>query len=106
MKKVKKTVPVFFAGGRQLSAFLAVSLKSVKENASKECVYKIYILHSGLKGKDAEKIMKLDEEGFEIAFVDVSERLGRRCGFSATSRLLYLHHLLSGVYRGHVSAVR
>lgn len=73
--KEKKVVPVFFAADDNYLPFLAVSLKSVKENSSENSVYKIYILHSGLKGNDAEKIMKLDEERFRISFVDVSERL-------------------------------
>lgn len=74
-RKAKRTIPVFFAADDNYLPFLAVSLKSVKDNASKDGDYKIYILHSGLKGNDAETIMKLDEEGFSISFVDVSEKL-------------------------------
>ena len=35
----------------------------------------MYVLHSGVSENYYEKIMRFSEEGFEISFVDVSQRL-------------------------------
>ena len=74
-KKEKKEIPVFFAADENYLPFLDVCLRSVKEKASKKYNYKIYVLNSGVSGRSAERIMKLDDAGFSISFVDVSERL-------------------------------
>ena len=74
MKK-RKTVPVFFASDDNYLPFLTVALSSMKKNASKNYDYRVYVLHSGLNGADAERLMSLSSDTFKVSFVDVSEQL-------------------------------
>ena len=74
-KKDKPVVPLFFATDDNYLPFLGVTLCSLKENSSKDYLYKVYVLHSGVSENYYEKIMRFSEEGFEISFVDVSQRL-------------------------------
>ena len=75
MVKAKKVVPVFFASDDNYIPFLAVAMHSLKKNASDRFNYRVYVLHSGLNGKDAETLMAMSEDGFEVHFVDVSEHI-------------------------------
>lgn len=68
-------VPVFFATDDNYLPFLAVTLESIRENSSREYDYRIYVLHSGVRSEYEEKILRYSEEGFEVSFVDVTERL-------------------------------
>lgn len=79
--KARKTVPVFFASDDNYIPFLTVAIYSMKRNASKNCDYKVYVLHSGLNGQDAETLMDLSEDWFELKFVDVSEHIKRVAHF-------------------------
>ena len=74
-KAKRKEIPVFFAADNNYLPFLDVTLLSVKEHASKNYIYKIYVLHSGINGKKAEEIMRHACEDFQIAFVNVEEYL-------------------------------
>ena len=74
-KAPRKIIPVFFASDDNYAPFLEVAMRSLKENSSKNYLYKIYVLHSGMKRGNADKIMRLDDEGFCVSFVDVSEKL-------------------------------
>lgn len=75
IEKKRKTIPVFFASDDNYLPFLTVALYSMKQNASKNYDYCVYVLHSGLNGKDAELLMSLSSDTFKVFFVDVSERL-------------------------------
>lgn len=68
-------IPIFFATDDNYLPFLAVTLESLRENASREYLYRIYVLHSGVSPDYEEKIRRYSEEGFEVSFVDVTERL-------------------------------
>lgn len=71
----KTVIPVFYASDENYLPYLAVSLASLKENASKEYAYEIYILHAGIDMSKTDKVMKFAEEDFGIHFVDVSEQM-------------------------------
>ena len=71
----KKIIPLFFATDDNYLPFLGVTLQSIKENSSKDFIYKIHVLHSGVSADYEEKILRFSEEGFEVSFVDVTERL-------------------------------
>lgn len=72
---MKNIIPIFFAADDNYLPYLAVALRSVKENASENYKYKIYILHSGVSEVYAEKITAMQNENFSIEFTDVSEKL-------------------------------
>lgn len=73
----KKTIPVFFAADEKYIPYLAVAVHSLKENACKQYVYQIYILHADMDcdGADAQKLREYQDENFKISFVDVGEKI-------------------------------
>ncbi len=74
-KAPKKIIPVFFAADDNYVPFLAVTLQSIKEHASAENEYRIYILHAGVSEDGSEKIKKFGSGNFKVNFVDVTDRL-------------------------------
>lgn len=74
-KAPKKIIPVFFAADDNYVPFLAVTLQSIKEHASAENEYRIYILHAGVSEGGSEKIKKFGSGNFKVNFVDVTDRL-------------------------------
>ena len=75
MNTAKKEIPVFTACDDNYIPFLAVTLQSMKDNASQNNDYILRILHSGVKAENVEKIMKYNTANFKIEFVDVREVL-------------------------------
>ena len=75
MANPKKIIPIFYASDENYLPFLAVSLDSLKENASKDYRYEIYILNTDIKEKATERVMKFQDENFSIRFIDVSDKL-------------------------------
>ena len=74
-KKEKKVIPVFFAADDKYVPFLAVTLQSIKEHASSDDEYRIYVLHAGVSDDGSDKIKKFESENFKVYFVDVTDRL-------------------------------
>lgn len=74
-KESKKVIPVFYATDENYLPYLTVSLSSLKENANKSYLYKIYILHAGMEEKKSEEVLKYQTDTFRIYFVNVAERL-------------------------------
>lgn len=70
----EKIIPIMFTCDDNYVPFLAVSLNSMEENASKNYKYKIKILHTkGICEENQRKILeKYSNNIFEIEFVDIS----------------------------------
>ena len=62
MNKGKNVIPIFFAIDDGYIPFLAVAIKSLIENASKEYEYIIKVLHTNVKEKNVRKIKKFETE--------------------------------------------
>lgn len=77
--KERQLVPVFFAADENYIPFLAVSLTSLKEHASKEKDYAVYILHAGIAEEKQAHLTRFSETHFTVEFVDVSEKLSKVC---------------------------
>ena len=58
-------IPLFFAVDDNYSSFLAVAIKSIKDNCNKEYHYSVYILHDGLKDKTVKVFKNYEEENYE-----------------------------------------
>ncbi len=71
----EKNIPIFFATDDNYLPFLGVALQSIKENASKDYTYEIFVLHSGVSDAYKRNIEGFSEKGFQIQFVNVSEKL-------------------------------
>lgn len=68
-------IPLFFATDDNYLPFLSITLQSIKENSCRDYNYKIYVLHSGVREDYIEKILRYSEKGFDVEFVDVTEKL-------------------------------
>lgn len=75
MVQARKVIPIFYASDENYLPFLAVSLDSLKENASKEYRYEIYVLNTEIEEKATERVKKFEDENFGIHFIDVSDKL-------------------------------
>lgn len=71
----KNCIPVFFTIDDAYAPFLATSLVSLIENASREYKYKLIVLYQKLSGENQGKIKRLEEPGFEILFIPVKKKL-------------------------------
>ena len=71
----RKNIPIFFACDDNFVKFMIVSLFSIKENASKENHYTVYVLHTGITSAMMEKLYELQDENFTVIFRDVTDYL-------------------------------
>jgi len=66
-------IPIFFASDDNYVPFLAVSIKSMLENASKEYYYNIYILTEGISDKNKTKLKTYETTNSQISFIELSD---------------------------------
>lgn len=71
----KKIVPIFYACDDAFVKYTIVSLASMIENASKDYAYKIHVLYTNISEEMKARLLALQNENFEIEFVDVNEYL-------------------------------
>lgn len=72
---MKKTIPIFYASDANYLPYLEVSLNSLKQNANKKHLYKIYILNAGIDNNLQEPILSYKEDWFDIIFVNVIDKI-------------------------------
>lgn len=72
---IEKTIPIFFSADDNYVPFLAVAIRSLIDNASKKYNYDIVVLNSGLTDENMKRIKKMEEEKFNIKFVDVNPKI-------------------------------
>ena len=72
MENNSKVIPIFFAVDDGYIPFLAVTLQSMLENASKDYYYVIKILYTNISEENKEKIIKYENEFAKIEFVDLN----------------------------------
>lgn len=77
MTEENKIIPIFFAVDDKYIPFLAVALKSLIENSSKENKYLIKILYTNVSEENKKEIMKYEQENVEIEFVSVNDYVER-----------------------------
>lgn len=70
-----KEIPIFFATDNNYAPFLAVTLKSIFENASKDYFYKIYVLTSNLHEDLRRRVNMVMVENSSIEYVDINDKL-------------------------------
>ena len=71
----KPNIPIFYACDDAFVKYTMVSIHSLIKNASRNFSYTVYILHTSIKEETRRQAMELQEDGFEIVFTDVSDRL-------------------------------
>jgi lipopolysaccharide biosynthesis glycosyltransferase len=70
-----KQIPIFYACDDNFVKYTIVSLKSMIDNASKEYKYKIHVLNTNITEIMQEKLYALQNENFEVVFVNVTDYL-------------------------------
>ena len=76
----KNNVTIFYACDDRYIPYLSVSLRSLIDNASKSTIYRVIVLHSGIKKENEELISSMSTKNIEIRFSDVSEQIRRIAG--------------------------
>ena len=71
----RKEIPIFFAVDDNYVPFLAVTLQSMIDNASKNYNYIVKVLHTSVSKENIEKIKKFANNYVNIEFVDVKQSL-------------------------------
>ncbi len=69
----RPVVPIFYACDDRFVKYTIVSLRSVKEHASRDFFYKVCVLHTDISQKMQDVLGRLADDNFEISFCDVSE---------------------------------
>ena len=72
---MKQVIPIFFSVNDAYAPYLAVALTSMKENASKDYLYHIHILNDDICEENRRKLSRIEEEGFRLEFISLSEKL-------------------------------
>lgn len=73
-------IPIFFACDNQYIKYTMVAMKSMIENASKEYMYHMHILHTDVSAAMQERAKELENANTRIYFDDVTERLAKLDG--------------------------
>ena len=98
-KNNKPIIPVFFASDDNYVPFLAVSIKSLLDNASNDYYYNIYILTEGISQTNEERLKKYATENSEIIFVDLSKNIAKiRDRLSSTLRDYYTESIFYRIF--------
>ena len=69
----KQRIPVFYAVDDLYIPYIAVSIKSLIENSSKENLYEIRILYTNVSKENQKKILEMATKNVSIEFVDLNE---------------------------------
>ena len=60
-----KEIPIFYACDDAFANYTIVSLSSMIKNASKDYIYKIYILHTDISKEMIDKTLALENDNFK-----------------------------------------
>ena len=89
-KSERPIIPIFFATDNNYVPFLAVSIKSLLENASDKYFYRIHVLTDGINEDHQFELLQHLTENSEIVYDNVSEYIAKiRSRLDATLRDYY-----------------
>ena len=71
----KQEIPVFFATDDNYVPYLAVSIRSLIDNASSKNQYAIYVLNTGLTTNNVQVLKSMETDNVKINFVDLTEKI-------------------------------
>ncbi len=70
-----REIPIFFSTDDNYIPYLDVAISSLIANASKDYLYRIIVLNTGLQTENIAKVKRNERPGFEIEFTDISKRV-------------------------------
>ncbi len=68
-------IPIFFSTDDNYIPYLDIAVASLIKNASNDYNYILTILNTGLKAENIAKVKRNERPGFEIRFIDISDRI-------------------------------
>lgn len=71
----KPEVPIFFATDDNYAPFLAVTFKSILDNASKDFSYKFYVLTTNLSSNYEKRIKEFESEDVKVEFIFLKDTI-------------------------------
>lgn len=71
-EKKLKEIPIFFASDDNYVPFLAVSIKSLLDNASKFYFYNIHVLTEGISEENKKRLKNYETQNSKINFIELS----------------------------------
>lgn len=74
-QKERKTIPIFFSCDDNYIPFLAVTIKSIIDNANSFDIYNLYVLNTGLSETSKEILKKNETENISVQFVDLTDKI-------------------------------
>ena len=75
----KDRIHIFYACDDNFVKFTMVSLFSMQQNASKNYLYHVHVLHTNIQPNTQERMLAMKNKNFEITFDDVSNYLDKLC---------------------------
>ncbi len=72
---MKKNIPVFFAADDNYAPFIAVTLESIIDNASKDYHYSFYVLTTNISEQYSSVIKKYNSEDVSVEFVSLGKTI-------------------------------
>ncbi len=95
----KKEIPIFFASDDNYVPFLAVSIKSMLDNASKYYFYNIHILTEGISEKNKAKLLTYQTKNSKINFIELSDYIAKiKDRLAATLRDYYTESIFYRIF--------
>ena len=95
----KPIIPIFFASDDNYVPFMAVAIKSLLENASKEYFYNIHILNTGINEDNQKRLHELETPNSKIYFKDLTENVIKiRDRLDATLRDYYTESIFYRIF--------
>lgn len=95
----KPIIPIFFATDDNYIPFLAVAIKSLLDNASKDYFYNIHILNTGIKEENQKRLHELETSNSKIYFKDLTEKVVRiRDRLDSTLRDYYTESIFYRIF--------
>ena len=71
----KRYIPIFYSCDDNFVKYTLVSLFSMKQHASRDYEYRVYVLHTGISPEMQAALKRLEDGNFTVSFCDVSEYL-------------------------------
>lgn len=71
----KKIIPIFYASDENYLPFLTISAISLKEHASRDYQYRIYVLNADIDTNKTKKLKEQEEDWLKIQFVNVAKQI-------------------------------
>lgn len=75
--KIKEVIPIFYAVDNNYIDVLAVSIKSLVKNSSKENIYNIIILNNGLNEQSKKYLKTFETENIQVCFEDINDKISK-----------------------------